>query len=415
MRLLNDGIFRLVFKLDRRLLVVFLIVFVNFLGGTIVLPTLPLYARRHFDAPDSAVTMLQAAYFAAQFLAGPFLGRLSDKYGRLPILIISQIGTFLSFVMLGLAPSLTWLFAARLLDGITGGNVIVAQAYITDITTKANRTRALGLIFAAYGLGLVAGPALGGVLSVFGEQVPFIVGAITSLATVILTSLVLRESLPVEERLARRKNRVAMRPRDILENRTLLLIIFTAFGGQFAFALFNSTFALFGEEVLFRDYDPQHVGLAVGLLLGGLGVGQLITQLILIQRLVDRFGERWLVVLGALLRGFSLLSLLVFRAPWLVGAVSMVAFAIGAGIMMPSLQSLTTTSVSEKISGGVLGVYQSGTSLGLILGSAIAGMLFDITPTTPYIVGGLMYLVVTIPAVLLLRRESHVVESPATA
>src|SRR5262245_22030975 len=127
-------------NVDRRhLFPIFCIVFVNFLGGTLVLPILPLYAQERFHASVELITLLNASFFAAQFIAGPFLGRLSDKYGRLPILIISQLGTVASFIMIALAQDMTGLFAARILDGITGGNIIVAQAYITDITPREKR------------------------------------------------------------------------------------------------------------------------------------------------------------------------------------------------------------------------------------------------------------------------------------
>lgn len=121
--------------MNRRYLLLFLIVFANFLGGTIVLPTLPLYTQHHFDARPETISMLLASYFIAQFFAAPVLGRLSDRVGRLPVLLISQIGTFFSFLMMGSAQSLWVLFIARVIDGVTGGNVIVAQAYVTDITT----------------------------------------------------------------------------------------------------------------------------------------------------------------------------------------------------------------------------------------------------------------------------------------
>jgi DHA1 family tetracycline resistance protein-like MFS transporter len=122
--------------MDRRLITILLIVLVQMLGAAMILPILPLFAQREFALSPQVIALLSTSYFAAQFLAGPYLGRLSDKYGRVPILIFSQIGTVISFVMLALAPSAAFLFLARILDGITGGNIIVAQAYITDITPR---------------------------------------------------------------------------------------------------------------------------------------------------------------------------------------------------------------------------------------------------------------------------------------
>ncbi len=386
----------------RKLAVIFLIVFVNFLGGTIVLPILPLYAQRHFDASPEQVTLLNSSFFLAQFLAAPVLGRWSDRYGRVPLLIISQIGTVISFIMMGTAGSLSMLFAARILDGITGGNIIVAQAYITDVTPRDQRTRALGLVFMAFGLGFIFGPGLGGTLAAFfGETAPFYVGAGVTFITVLLSWLVLDESLTPEERAARREHGRKMQVADVTRNMPLLLVLLMGFGAQFSFSMFQSTFALFGEAVLFTTQTPQEVNLGVGLLLTGIGIGQFFTQVFLIQRLVKRLGEANLVIVGDVLRAFGVLSLVVFTSPWLVGPVSLIAFAVGSGLMMPSLQSLATVTVHDELRGGVLGVYQSATSLGVIMGSALGGVLFAIAPTRPFLVGGLLFIVLLLPALRL--------------
>ncbi|HLV37703.1 MAG TPA: MFS transporter, partial [Spirillospora sp.] len=126
-------------RIDRRLFTILMIVFVQIVGASMILPILPLYARDRFSMSDEVVTLLFSSFFLAQFLAGPLIGRLSDTYGRLPVLIISQIGTVISFVIIGLAPSVAWLFFARILDGITGGNIVVAQAYVTDIMPPKQR------------------------------------------------------------------------------------------------------------------------------------------------------------------------------------------------------------------------------------------------------------------------------------
>jgi len=389
----------------RRLFPIFIIVFVNFLGSTIVLPTLQLYARRHFNAPDQLIPLLNASYFAAQFLASPFLGRLSDKYGRVPVLIVSQIGTVLSFVMMGFAGNLQMLFFARILDGITGGNVIVAQAYITDVTSRKDRTRALGLTFLAFGIGYTVGPALGGLLTAFGETVPFFVGAAISLVTVIMTWLLLDETRTAQERLARRASQLQLGLRDITRNTSLILVLVIAFAAQFSMSLMQSTIVLYGEEVVFRNRTAAAAALGIGLMLGMIGVGQFLTQIAFIKPVVERLGERRTVILGACLRSFGLLSLAMFTSPYLIGGVSMIAFAVGAGLMMPSLQSLTTTCVSEDVCGSALGIYNSSTSLGIIAGSTLSGVLYAAFPTLPYLAGGLIYAVILIPAFTLLRQE----------
>lgn len=400
----------------RRLLILFLIVFCNFLGATIVLPTLPLFAQRHFHAAPETISLLLASFFIAQFVAAPFLGCASDRFGRLPVLLISQIGTCLSFVLLASASSLVTLFAARILDGITGGNVIVAQAYVTDITPRKTRTRGLGLIFAAFGLGYIVGPAVGGVIgSAFGDSAPFWAGAAVSLLTVVLTGLFLDESLPAEERRRRARAAIRLSPRVVLGSSALVLILITGFAAQFSIAVLQSTIALYGDHVLFAGQGERAVNLGVGLMLTGIGIGQFVTQLVLIRPLVDRFGERRLVVIGAFLRAIGMLSIAVFTSPVLVGGISLMLVAIASGVMMPSLQALATTSVGEEISGGVLGVYNAAVSLGIIAGTYAGGHLFAITPQTPFIAAGLVLLATLIPAILLLGRARPVSEAALAA
>ncbi|MFW6068259.1 MAG: MFS transporter, partial [Chloroflexota bacterium] len=205
------------FKLtDRRLLTILVIVFVQMVGAAMVLPILPLFAQREFEMSPGVITLLISAFFAAQFIGGPYLGRLSDQYGRLPVLIVSQIGTAFSFVLLGGATSVWMLFAARILDGLTGGNIIVAQAYITDITPREQRTAALGYIFAVFGLGFIFGPALGGVLSAaFGARIPFYIAAAAAFVAVIMTWRVLDETVTEEQKASSRAHRSSLALRVI--------------------------------------------------------------------------------------------------------------------------------------------------------------------------------------------------------
>jgi DHA1 family tetracycline resistance protein-like MFS transporter len=382
-----------------------LVVLVNFLGATIVLPTLPVFASREFGAPDSIIPWLNTSYFIAQFIAAPFLGRLSDRYGRLPVLMVSQIGTVISFIMMFFAPNLQILFLARILDGITGGNIIVAQAYITDIAPREQRTRALGLVVAAFGIGFSVGPAIGGVISVFGERAPFIAGALISLATVIIMWLMLDESLSADERLARRKAHVRLSFQDVLHSRALVLILVIGFAAQAAMSMVQSIFPLYGEQVIFAGYDASIRSLGIGLLLGMIGVGQIFTQFIIIPRLLPRVSESRAIVIGVAVRGLAVLSLALVTSPFLLAGLWAIPFAIGAGIMMPSLQSLATLMTDERISGHVLGIVRSSMSLGIITGSFITGHLFTLAPTMPFVVSTLIYVIALVPAFLLQQRK----------
>lgn len=400
--------------IDRRLLTVLLIVFVQMLGAAMILPILPLYAQREFGMAPQTITLLATTFFAAQFVAGPFLGRLSDKIGRRPVLLVSQAGTAVSFLMLALAPNVAFLFLARLLDGITGGNVIVAQAYITDITPREKRTQSLGYIFAVFGLGFIFGPALGGMLAAaFGPRIPYVFAAIAATIVVLLTWFTLYESLTQEQRLANRAfKRRSIGLSAILGNRVLFLILIIAFIGQFGFGMLQATFALFGAAVLFADFSESMVNLGIGVLLTLVGVGQVTTQVWLLPQALKRFDETRLVIFGLLSRATGLLIFAVLAKP-LLGGVAALLFAAGIGLMMPSLQSLTTSAVADEVRGGVLGVYQSTVSLAIIFSTAVAGTIFALDPTYPYWVGAGLSLLVLLPALLLVRWMGNGRSHPA--
>lgn len=396
-------------QIDKRLLTILLIVFVQMLGAAMILPILPLYAKGEFNMTPQVITLLNTAFFGAQFLAGPYLGRLSDKYGRVPVLIISQIGTAISFFMLALAPNVAVLFLARILDGITGGNIIVAQAYITDITPREKRTEALGYTFAIFGLGFIFGPILGGALAAaFGPRVPYIFAAIAAAGVVLLTYFTLDETLTAEQRTANRNyNRGGIGPAEILRNSPLTLILIVAFVGQFAMGLLQATFSLYGDAVLFAGQSMQRVTLGISILLAIVGLGQFLTQSVLLRPALRRFDEARLVVIGLALRTTALFILAALTTV-LFGAIASLLFAVGMGLMMPPLQSLSTHTVADELRGGVLGVYQSTISLSIIFSTAISGVIFAVNPTAPFWLGAGLSVLVFFPAILLVRQQDGI-------
>ena len=389
--------------LDKRLFVILLVVFVQILGASMVLPILPLYAKNQFGMSENTVTLLITAFFAAQFIAGPIIGRLSDNYGRIPVLVVSQIGTVISFIGLGIAGQVWLLFAARILDGITGGNIIVAQAYVTDIVPKEKRTQALGYIFLAFGVGFIFGPAMGGILaSTFSYQTPYFVAAIAASVVVILTATVLEETVTKEQqKVNQQKKGQELTIRNVLTNAPLMAILAIVFGSQFAFAMLQSTYSLFGEAVIFSN-RTEDVELYIGLLFGMFGVGQIFTQLYLLKRLTKSYGESPLVIIGTALRSISMYAIIIFITP-ISASIGVILFALGSGIQIPALQSLITNTVPDNRRGNVLGLFQSSMSLAIIFGSGLAGTLFLIAPQMPYIVGGTLYAVLLIPAYFLMR------------
>lgn len=388
--------------MDRRLFTILLIVFVQMVGASMVNPILPLYAQSEFNLEPQVITLLLTSFFAAQFLAGPFIGRWSDQWGRMPVLIISQIGTVISFVLIGVAQTAELLFFARVLDGITGGNIIVAQAYVTDIMPEEKRTQALGYIFASFGLGFIVGPGAGGALAaLFGPQVPFLIAAVAAFITVLLTYYTLDETVTPEMRArSRDKKRASLNPIEMATNVPLVAVMIVTFVAQFGFGLLIATLALYCEDVIFAGYDPSSVSLGVGLLLAVVGFGQFMTQMVLLPRALKRYSDPAIVIIGAVLRGTSMLLFAIATEPFL-GSATAGLFAIGSGLMMPPLQSLATKTVAPELRGAILGVYQSAINLSVIFSTAIAGVLFATNPTFPYWLAGVLFMTSALPGVFL--------------
>ena len=387
---------------DKRMLTILLIVLVQMVGTSMVNPILPLYAQSEFSMDPETITLLLTAFFAAQFVAGPFIGRLSDRRGRLPILLISQVGTVIAFVMIGFAQSVPILFFARILDGITGGNIVVAQAYVTDIMPMKQRTQALGYVMAAFGIGFIIGPAIGGLLaSLLGPQVPFLFAAAAAFATVLLTWFTLEETLSAEDKARNRDSvRARMNPAEMFRNVPLLSVMAISFISRFGFGLLIGTFALFAEKVIFAGYDFAAVALGVGLLLMVVGVGQFFTQVFILPRALKRYDDPPIVLLGGVSRATGMYLLAVATEPFLA-SLSMLAFAVGSGLLLPALQSLVTKTVAQEMRGAILGLHQSVMSLGVIISTAISGSLFALDPTIPNWIGAILVTLAMLPGIFL--------------
>ena len=387
---------------DRRFITILLIVFVQMIGTAMVNPILPLYAQSQFSMSPEVITLLLTAFFAAQFIAGPFIGSMSDRRGRLPVLLLSQVGTVIAFLMIGFAQSVSVLFFARILDGITGGNIVVAQAYVTDIMPENRRTQALGYVMAAFGLGFIVGPAVGGVMaSQMGPHAPFLFAALAAFATVMLTYYTLEETLTPDDRAHNRANkRAGMRPAELIQNVPLMAVMLVSFLSRFGFGLLIGTFALFAEAVIFAGEDFAAVSLGVGLLLMVVGIGQFVTQIAILPAALRRFGDPAIVLLGAGWRAFAMFALALATEPAL-GAVSMVGFAIGSGLLQPALQSLVTKTVAREMRGAILGLHQSVMSLGVIIATALSGSLFALAPAIPNWIGGILVCLAMPPGVFL--------------
>jgi multidrug resistance protein len=357
------------------LVVIFTTVFIDLLGFGIVIPVLPFYAEGTiFNATPRTVGFLFASYSIMQLIFSPILGRLSDKYGRRPVLLVSIIGTGVGFLILGFATTLWMLFVGRILDGITGGNISTAQAYIADITTKEDRAKGMGLLGAAFGLGFIFGPAIGGILSRWGVGVPFLFAAGLCFANALLLYFTLPETVTPDHpaRVSAAGGRGLSQLIKSLTQPRLGFVLTIYFLFVVAFSIMTTSFSLY---TMFRfGYDAQHNGY----LFAYVGLLAVIIQGGLIGRLVKRFGELPLIIVGALFFAGSLFAV-PFVGPASGGLLALLIgggiFSMGNSLATPSLTSLASKSVGPGEQGGVLGATQSVGSLARAVGPALAAIL----------------------------------------
>jgi DHA1 family tetracycline resistance protein-like MFS transporter len=359
------------------LLSVFLIVVVDVLGLTLMIPLLPFYAER-MGASPAQVGWLIGIYAACQLVSGPLLGRLSDSTGRKPLLIVSQLGTCLGFIVTAFAPNLTVLFLARAIDGMTAGNLSLAQAYISDVTRPEERARAFGLIGIAFGLGFLVGPAVSGALAGFDYRLPIFAAAGLSALSVLTTWLLLPPVQPGG----------AGGP---LPSRRLTLLEWRAYAAYFqeprlssklwqfllfslGFSIFVAGMPLFVERRLTwngQPFGPEQVGYVWALA----GLFGLIWQGPALGRLVKAFGEQSLNRAGFVgyVGGYTILAFC-SSVPWLVLATAVMSMG---SLVRPALTSLITHAAPREEQGVVLGLMQSLNSGALIVGPLIAGYLIE--------------------------------------
>jgi len=359
------------------LIVIFTTVFIDLLGFGIVIPVLPFYAEgTAFNATPRTVGFLFASYSIMQLIFSPILGRLSDKYGRRPVLFISIIGTGIGFLIIGFAKTIWMLFIGRILDGITGGNISTAQAYIADITTKENRAKGMGLIGAAFGLGFIFGPALGGILSRWGIHVPFFFAGSLCFANALLLFFTLPETVTKDHpaRTSAAGGRGLGELLQSLKKPKLAFVLSIYFLFIVAFSIMTTSFSLY---TMFRfGYDAQHTGY----LFAYVGLIAVVIQGGLISKLVKRFGELPLVIFGAFCFAISLFAV-PFVGPAAGGLAALLIgggiFSMGNSLATPTLTSLASKSVGGAEQGTVLGVTQSVASLARAVGPSIAAFLIS--------------------------------------
>src|SRR5215203_2345103 len=375
------------------LFVLFLTVFIDMVGFGIIIPVLPLYAE-YFHASPIAIGWLTGIYSGMQIIFTPILGKLSDQFGRRPVLMLSLAGTAIGFVMMGLAHSLTLLFAARIVAGITGGNISIPQAYIADVTTPETRSKWMGMIGAAFGLGFTFGPMIGGLMSRVSYSAPFYFAAVLAALNVVLLYFILPESLPKKHRATPYEDAPMTEVFRHGNGRMFGTVVATYFFLVAGFTIMTTLFALFTERRF--GYDAH----ANGYLFGFIGIITVIVQGGLIGKMVSIFGERALARLGLFLTTASLL-LLPFCSNLALLLVACVGLSLGTGFASPPLNGLASQMIDQSWQGRALGVMQSAGSTARLLGPLLGGWLLmsDLRKPvtqyahTPFLAGAVLCLI----------------------
>lgn len=372
----------------------------DLVGFGIVLPILPLYAAR-FDAGPATIGLLVASFSLAQFVFAPVWGRCSDRFGRKPLLVLSLVGTAVGSLLTGLAGSLWLLFAARILDGISGASVSVAQAAVTDLAPPAERPRLLGLLGAAFGIGFVAGPAIGAVAALGGPHVPFFVAAALAGANAVVAVFRLPETRqrsrpPKDPVQGDQEFPIVPTERIRSVRRDLADYLLIAFVSLVAFSAFETTFALFGARRL--GFGLTSTGVVFTLI----GIAIAVVNGFAVAPAVRRFGEAKTLRLGLVLNACGLAILpFVHSLPAL--APALLLLTAGQGLVTPTLSTTVAGRVGEDRRGAALGAQQSAGGLARVVGPIAGGFAFErIGVGAPY-VGGVVLLAL---AVVLLSRGS---------
>ncbi|HXF58738.1 MAG TPA: MFS transporter [Candidatus Saccharimonadales bacterium] len=380
--------------------ILFVTVFIHLLGFGIIIPLLPYYAET-YGAHAFHIGLLTTSFSLCQFLFAPVWGRLSDRIGRRPVLIGSLVVTAVSYLIYAAAHSLEMLFVSRMLAGVAGAVLSTAQAYVADTTTPENRTKGMGLIGAAFGMGFIFGPALGGILSQWGYAAPAYASAGLALVAAVFAYFRLGESLPPEVRAETAARRLARAGFFETLKRpvtgTVLGLFFTA---TVCFAGMEAILALFTQR--YFSWGPHQIGY----LFAYVGVIAALMQAGIVGRLVKRFGERALVRAGLLLMGAAFVTA-GLAPPLGLFILTMGSVSVASGMLTPSLSGLISLATSADEQGSVLGVYQSLGSLARAVGPFLGGFVFDVvSPGAPLWMAGIVLGIAALAAARLPRREA---------
>jgi MFS transporter, DHA1 family, tetracycline resistance protein len=427
-------------KLDiKKILPVLVIILVDLIGLSIIVPLMPLYAAR-FGANALVIGLLGATYPAMQFVGAPILGRLSDRFGRRPILLVSQVGTFIGFILLGFANVLPLLFLSRIIDGLSGANISTAQAVVTDVTNDKTRTQGLGLIGAAFGIGFILGPIIAFAVLIASNdnyQAVAFTAAFFSFASLLLTLFWLPETRNLQKGTVRTKEPFSLAAMIQALNRpTIGILLVMMFAQQLAFGGYEQMFSLFALNRLgmgARDTSGLFVlaGLFIVAIQGGF-----------IGRWSKKYGDRWLVMLGLSTLAVGLILTATtpqIPVPWYNEAkitaemqgrasaqvinvtlpseankgwigiiwvlVASFPAALGGGVLQPAINSMITKSVGKDEVGGILGVSAGFYSAANAITPLFFGSLFQwFGAPVPFLLGGVLLAVLWVVAMRLVKK-----------
>lgn len=351
--------------------IIFTTVFIDLLGFGIIIPILPAFATKKLSMTEFDIGLVIASFSFVQFIVSPILGGISDKIGRRPVILLSLFITASSYVLLSFANSFLILLIARMLAGLGGGNIGVAQAYISDITTIKNRTKGMGMIGAAFGMGFVLGPMLGGLLSKYGYMVVGLSSASLSFIAFLFALFYLPESNPNTDKEVKLKIKIIdfKSLKEIAKQPALSSLILLFFIITFSMANLHGTFALLGlKHYLFSDEQIAYLyavmGFAIVLVQGGL-----------IRFITDKFKNKTLVFFG-LTSWFLGLSMLPYGSNYVSVILITLVMSLGSGVLQPVTLSMISKYASEKKHGAILGLNHSVGSLGRVLGPLWGGFAF---------------------------------------
>jgi MFS family permease len=385
-------------KLDKRLWVLVFICVINSLGFGIIVPLMYVFGKK-YGLNEQSLSWLTAAYSVAQLIATPVFGALSDKYGRKPLLAISLIGTCISFIMFAEARGIIMLFAARILDGLTGGNISVAQAIVSDTSTPKDRAKKFGILSSAFAFGFVIGPAVGGLLSKFGLQVPFFFAAGISFLGVLATIFFLKESNPQGRKKTPDQR---MNPFQSLIATLKLPII-----GIAIFIGFLLTMAQFTMIIGFQTFTVDVLKLSpnkIGLLYAGFAVTGIIMQLC-IPMFTRRINSRSLILLLSTILCFASMFLVGFTSAFMAFSVCICFYGLFNGLRNPMLNAIIADNNTNKSQGGILGVNQSCASIGQAVGPIAAGFITVISVHAVFFLSAFFMLIAFFFTFLLKAKE----------